>query len=292
MCANKHNLNKSSKGVKKRTKQRFEQRVLAAKMATMATTPQEQWKENLNLHLLCRDCKEDPPNLVEEFSSGDMVCGTCGLVLGDRIVDTRSEWRTFSNDDQGSDDPSRVGDGPNPLLNGSQLQTTIAFSDSANGRSRDLHRAQNKSTHDKSTKTLLAAYKELGTFCDGLHLPTNVSNTTKLLFKKVHDANAFRGKSQETVIAGCIFIACRQHKVPRTFREIFALTRVSKAEIGRIFKQLEKFFAAENLASKTKVEKTGGKSMLVGRLVLFCLANVIVKRANARGRRLQHYSVD
>ena len=46
---------------------------------------------NLNVHLLCPKCKEDPPNLVEEYSKGDIVCGSCGTVLGDRIVDTRSE---------------------------------------------------------------------------------------------------------------------------------------------------------------------------------------------------------
>lgn len=83
-----------------------------------------------------------PPNLVEEFSSGDMVCGSCGLVLGDRIIDTRSEWRTFANDDQGNDDPSRVGDSINPLLNGSQLETSIGFGEGM--RSRELHRAQNR----------------------------------------------------------------------------------------------------------------------------------------------------
>ena len=56
---------------------------------------------------------------------------------------------------------------------------------------------------------------------------------------KSTDAGVFRGKSQETIIAGCLFIACRQMGVPRTFREIFAVTKVSKAEIGRIFKVLE-----------------------------------------------------
>ncbi|MCJ1425352.1 transcription initiation factor IIB [Sticta canariensis] len=220
--------------------------------------PQDMWRENLNMQLICRECKEFPPNLVEEFSSGDMVCETCGLVLGDRIVDTRSEWRTFSNDDQGNDDPSRVGDGANPLLNGSQLQTTISFGDGSNSRSRDLHRAQNKSTHDKSTKGLLAAYKEIGALCDAMHIPKNVSDTAKHLFKMVNDAGAFRGKSQDTIIAGCIFIACRQCKVPRTFREIFALTKVSKAEIGRIFKSLEKFFAAQNKEKMDSVVQAGG----------------------------------
>ncbi|KAL9122161.1 MAG: hypothetical protein Q9187_001290 [Circinaria calcarea] len=221
-----------------------------------AEKPEEPWRENLNMHVICRECKEVPPNIVEEFSSGDMVCGSCGLVLGDRIVDTRSEWRTFSNDDGANDDPSRVGDVKNELLNGDQLTTTIAFGDGL-GRSRDLHRAQNKSTHDKSNKTLLAAYKEIGALCDAWNIPKNVSDTAKHLFKMVNDAGAFRGKSQEAIIAGCIFIACRQCKVPRTFREIFALTKVSKKEIGRIFKALEKFFAAQNKEKMENLEKDG-----------------------------------
>ena len=184
-------------------------------------------------------------------------------MLGDRIVDTRSEWRTFSNDDQGSDDPSRVGDAANPLLNGSQLQTTIAFQDGGSAKVRDLQRAQNKTTHDKSTKGLLAAYKEIGAFCDGLRVPRTVSDTAKHLFKQVNDASAFKGKSQESVIAGCIFIACRQTNVPRTFREIHALTKVSKPEVGRIFKALDKFFNAQNENKMRQAVQAGGQYWLL-----------------------------
>ena len=192
---------------------------------------QEQWKENLNMHMVCRECKEIPPNLVEEFSSGDMVCGSCGLVLGDRIVDTRSEWRTFSNDDQAGDDPSRVGDAANPLLNGAQLQTGISYNGGNAGRNRDLQRAQNKVTHDKTTKALLTAYREIDTFCESMSIPKSVADSAKGQFKEVYEAGAFRGKSQDNIIAGFIFISCRQHKVPRTFREIFALTKVSKGTL-------------------------------------------------------------
>ena len=200
---------------------------------------QETWKANLNMHLICRECKEFPPNLVEEFSSGDTVCGSCGLVLGDRIVDTRSEWRTFSNDDQAGDDPSRVGDAANPLLNGSQLQTSISFGGGNGGRNRDLQRAQSKATHDKGTKALLAAYKEIDAFAESMQVPKVVADSTKGMYKEVHDANAFRGKSQETLIAGMLFIACRQHKVPRTFREVFALTKVSKGRLLSSFDSTE-----------------------------------------------------
>jgi transcription initiation factor TFIIB len=235
----------------------YKPKMAAATLAVpgAANAAEGEYVENLNMTMICPDCKEFPPNLVEEFSSGDMVCGSCGLVLGDRIVDTRSEWRTFSNDDQGNDDPSRVGDAANPLLHGSQLQTTIAFGDGT-GRARDLHRAQNKSTHDKATKGLLAAYKEIGAHCDAVNIPKNVADTAKHLFKVVDDAKAFKGKSQEAIIAGCIFIACRQCSVPRTFREIYALTKVSKKDIGRTFKALEKFFASESVKNSLS---TGGK---------------------------------
>ncbi|KAI4132727.1 MAG: hypothetical protein LQ338_000557 [Usnochroma carphineum] len=224
----------------------------------LAVKPQEPWRQDLAMRLICKDCKEDPPNIVEDFSAGDTVCGSCGLVLGDRIVDTRSEWRTFTNDDQNNDDPSRVGDAANPLLNGAQLQTSIAFGAGGSAKARDLSRAQNKAVHDKATKVLMAAYKEIQALCDGLKIPKNVSDTAKHLFKITQDEGAFRGKSQETVIAGCIFIACRQCKVPRTFREVFSITKVSKAEIGRIFKQLERFFGERNNRMKESAIESGG----------------------------------
>ena len=192
--------------------------------------------------LICKDCREYPPNLVEEFAQGDIVCGSCGLVLSDRIIDTRSEWRTFANDDQSHDDPNRVGDGVNHLLNGSQLETSIGSAENAKGRAaRDLSRIQNKATELKSNKVLLQAYKEIQVLCDGLDAGKQVAEVAKHIFKLVDDEKLLKGKPQEAVIAGCIFIACRQCGAARTFRDIFNLTKVSKKEIGRVFKALETF---------------------------------------------------
>lgn len=263
---------KSAKGVKKREKRSIGKPKTLTKMAAQILAPSavpdgaavkvepQQWKENLSIQQKCPDCKEDPPNIVEEFSSGDMVCASCGLVLGERIIDTRSEWRTFSNDDQGNDDPSRVGEAANPLLSGgAQLQTNISFGDGT--KSRELARAQNKVNSNKTDKTLLTAYKEITAFGDSMGIPQMISDTAKHLFKMVSDSGAFKGKNQDTLIAGCIFIACRQCKAPRTFREIFSLTKVSKAEIGRVFKSLDKFFSQQNKEKMASI--TNGKSNVV-----------------------------
>jgi len=208
----------------------------------------EEWREDLNITMMCPDCREVPPNLVEEFSSGDTVCGSCGRVLGERGIDTRSEWRTFSNDDQGNDDPSRVGDAANPLLHGSQLQTEIGFGDGGL-RVRELSRAHNKSNHDKANKSLQSAYSHITTLCDSANISKPTAETTKMLYRLTDDAKLFKGKSQDAVIAGCLFIACRQNSQQRSFREIFKMTNVSKKEVGRTFKALETF-----LQNKKKLE--------------------------------------
>ncbi|SMR48178.1 unnamed protein product [Zymoseptoria tritici ST99CH_3D1] len=278
--AKNHKLRKSSKGIKKRATHRFE---VAHNKSSSPRTPlgkmaqglspgaipdpepkppqEEEWQQNLNVRLICRDCREDPPELREDHASGDLICENCGLVLQQRSIDTSSEWRTFSNDDQGNDDPSRVGDGPNALLNGAQLNTNIAFGDGGM-RSKELHRAQNKANHDKSNKLLLQAYKQIGALCDGWALPYTVSESAKHIYKDADESRLFKGKSQEALIAGCVFIACRRNNVPRTFREAMELTSVSKKEIGRTFKLLENF-----LMNKDKGKNAGSDAAANGAVV-------------------------
>lgn len=209
--------------------------------ATIVGGPNDDYKENDQVShiMMCPDCKEFPPNLTEEFSSGDMVCATCGLVVGDKIVDTRSEWRTFANDDTNGDDPSRVGDVGNPLFEDTvaTLQTTIG---SEGSNSFHLMKTQQK-TVEKGAKNLKEGFSQIKTLTDALQVGNNVRDTAMHIFKLADEKKFLKGKPQEAVIAGCIFVACRQGGVARTFREIFNLTRVSKKEIGRVFKLLEKF---------------------------------------------------
>jgi transcription initiation factor TFIIB len=168
--------------------------------------------------------------------------------LGDRIVDTRSEWRTFANDENG-DDPSRVGAVADPLLNGSQLDTVISARDGYSGRARELTRAQNKNSTSKSERNLVAAYKEIGAMAEAIGLPKNVSDIAKQLYKKIEDSKQLKGKTIQSIIAACIFIACRKANVPRTFKEICALTKVPKNEIGRVYKTIEKLLVADSQAN-------------------------------------------
>ena len=46
-------------------------------MQNPAAQKEEPFRPNLNVTIICPECK-DGSNIVEEFASGDMVCGNCG----------------------------------------------------------------------------------------------------------------------------------------------------------------------------------------------------------------------
>lgn len=186
-------------------------------------------------------CKEHPFDpLVEDYRAGDMVCSACGLVVGDRVVDVGSEWRTFSNE-KSNTDPSRVGGSENPLLNGTDLTTVIgratgdaAFDESGNAK---YHNRRNMSSSDRA---LVTAFREISNMADRINLTKTITDRANLLFKQVHDGKTLKGRSNDAIASACLYIACRQEGVPRTFKEICAISKVSKKEIGRCFKLILK----------------------------------------------------
>ncbi|KZO98134.1 TFIIB-domain-containing protein [Calocera viscosa TUFC12733] len=196
---------------------------------------------DLNVRLICPECKDPVPNIVEQYSSGDLVCGNCGMVLGDRIIDTRSEWRTFANEE--GDDPSRVGAASDPLMDGmEQLDTVISFQDGGSGLARELQRASAKTQAFKDGKTMMEGFKKIAQFCDSISLPKVISDTAKQLYKRVEEDRILKGKRMDAIVAACIFIACRQGHVPRTFREICNITKVNKKALGQCYKAMEAYF--------------------------------------------------
>ncbi len=167
-----------------------------------------------------------------------------GLILGNRVVDTRSEWRTFSNSDEGGVDPSRVGAASDPLLGGpNHLESTmIAMKEGGPSFAKDLNKTHARTAQVKTEKLLMQAFKEIQAMCERIGLSKIVVDSAKQLYKKVDDQKMLRGKTQEAIMAACIYIACREQNVTRTFKEICALTKVSKKEIGRCYKLLQPLF--------------------------------------------------
>lgn len=270
-----HNLTKTYKGIKKRRTERIVGKVIKPRpallprkndMALVAQPPPNtgtenkanEWRENLNTHLICPDCRQDPPDLIEDNSNADTICGNCGMVLSSRNISYESEWRTFNSDEGKGDDPNRVGEADNELLTSSNTGTAIGGGANASKETRRLKRAQAAQQDTRTDKVLTSAYMIVDQWGERAQIATKVRNTAKTYYKRVFDAGQFKGKNTDIVLASCLFLACRQHQVPRSFNEMFNITNVSKKDIGRTYKQLEKFLMADANDNIKKIENEGG----------------------------------
>merc|ERR1719361_641587 len=91
-----------------------------------------------------------------------------------------------------------------------------------------------------SDRALINAFRSISNMCDRINLPKTITDRANTLFKMVHDGKNLRGRSNDAISSACLYIACRQEGVPRTFKEIVAVSTVSKKEIGRCFKLILK----------------------------------------------------
>ena len=110
-------------------------------------------------------CESHPDAfLIEDHRAGDMICSQCGLVVGDRIIDVGSEWRTFANDKE-STDMTRVGAAEDPTMDGNDLSTTIGRATGSAGFDANglpIYRNRNlESSYEKAKRKANREIKEM-----------------------------------------------------------------------------------------------------------------------------------
>lgn len=173
-------------------------------------------------------CSRHPEaTLIEDHRAGDMICSTCGLVVGDRVVDVGSEWRTFSDS---NNDPSRVGAAENPLLD-NDLSTSI-------GRSTTGTEYHNRNNTNSTNRTLMAAYRDINEIADRVGLPRTITDEASLYFKRVFEQRKLRNRPRGAIVSACIYIACRTQGAARSFRELSTISGSPTKDIAKCYKKI------------------------------------------------------
>lgn len=187
-------------------------------------------------------CSAHPEaHLIEDHRAGDMICSQCGLVVGDRVIDVSSEWRTFSTGEKTGEDRCRVGAPENLLLGSADLTTMIGVSKGGSSYfSNNEAMYANQRNLLGQERALVHAFGIISNMCDRINLPEVIKERSHALYKMVHDGQNLKGRSHDAVASACLYIACRQEGVPRTFKEIVAISSVDKKDIGRCFKLILK----------------------------------------------------
>lgn len=201
----------------------------------------------------CPECGSD--DIVENWGQGAAECRGCGLVINERLLDLGTEWRTFTAEE--GDDPNRAGPAANPLLDGEQGTSIGTGSKGGGSLNIALSRAQNRNSSSASDKVMITVMASIDSYCLRLSLTGSVSKRAKELFKRYQDhltlkktsgpdeppkfsrSRALRDEEVKEIIAASLFIACRNEKAARTYKEICGLTKVPKKNVGATVKKME-----------------------------------------------------
>ena len=120
-----------------------------------------------------------------------------------------------------------------PLL-GADLSTIIGPSNGSHIK----YKSQNKLS--SSARVLKNAFNTISDVAERINLANVITERSKNLFKMVYEAQTLKGRTHDAIASACVYIACRQEGVPRSFKELVAVSNVNKKEIGRCFQLILK----------------------------------------------------
>lgn len=197
----------------------------------------------------CPECEST--DIVESWKDGTNVCRSCGYVVRQTLYDQGKEWRTFAEDE--GNNPNRAGPSANPLLEHEEA-TDVGKKRvrGEGGLALTVIRArkrQRQSAASKADRTMLEAISNIDKMCDRHSLTQTISDVAKELFKKYHDYltlkvdqsgienmvryRSLRASESNEIAASSLFLACRLQNAPRSFKEVYGITKVPQNIIGK-----------------------------------------------------------
>jgi transcription initiation factor TFIIB len=113
-------------------------------------------------------------DLVLDYKAGDIICSSCGEVIGDRVIDEGNEVKFYMNDD----DPHKSSRSSGMSESIGSLQTS--FVTSSESMKRTLERAQ-KFSSDKKELQALAHLNIVSEMCSKMNLIGSIKVSVNLL---------------------------------------------------------------------------------------------------------------
>ncbi|HEV8289946.1 MAG TPA: transcription initiation factor IIB [Candidatus Norongarragalinales archaeon] len=191
----------------------------------------------------CPECGSK--ELRKDPERGEIVCGKCGLVVEESLVQEGPEWRAFDAEQRAS--RARTGAPLKYMSPNKGLVTEIDQynRDTRGGKIAPSQQAQlyrmrkwhkRASISNSLERNLAIALTELNRVASHLGLQDSIRESAALLYRKCAERGLIRGRQIESVVSAVLYAICRQYGIPRTLDEIAAVSEIPKKEIGRTYR--------------------------------------------------------
>lgn len=183
----------------------------------------------------CQSC--GGTEFSNDYSLGIVICTNpeCGQV-NDNIMDCNPEWKQFDDDDKKG---GRCGAPINKLLPLSSIGTNIV----GFGKSRleTLHRWNSMPYKERSLNNV---FKIISNACQKNGILKCIEDDAKIMYKSLSESKHIdgknggkfiitRGRNRLSIIAACLFFACRRKGMTRTPKEIAKFFDINYLEMNR-----------------------------------------------------------
>ncbi len=196
----------------------------------------------------CPECKGINLNL--DSQRGEVICNDCGLILEDKMVYTGQEGggQFDKNDKKGrGGSPLSMQKFDKGLTTNVGITSDMYKLDSSKSRKYMRLKKWQERVSTSIERNLRLAMADLRRVSSFLNLPNVVRDEAARIYNHVLQRGLVRGRSMESVIAACIYAACRSYNIPRTLDEIANASDVERKEIGRTYR-----FVMRKIGMKTK----------------------------------------
>lgn len=195
----------------------------------------------------CSKCNS-PDKIVEDSANGIFVCVGCGSVICD-IYDSNPEWKQY---DDGKDVVGRCSNPTNFFLPLSSLGTSIA---GAKSKIKILHGWSAMPYRERSLHGVL---KEIQSKCRANGIVKYIEDDAKILYKNLSESKhpygknvgkniIIRGANRKSLIAACVFFACKRKGNTRSPKEISKLFGLKYKDITKGCKTFMRFMKIRSM---------------------------------------------
>jgi transcription initiation factor TFIIB len=192
---------------------------------------------------------------ITDYESGEIICGTCGMVISDKIQSNGPEWHNFEEGGtiigisaESNAPRKRPGSTFSLARYDKGLYTVIGERDSdAYGRQLDpliRHSMHKMRMYDAMSQSAFRdrnrkkAFTELYKLKDKIGLSDAIVEKTAYIYRKAEKRGIIRGRTIPSILAASLYIACREMVAPKTLKEIAKASNIRSKTLSKDYRLL------------------------------------------------------
>jgi transcription initiation factor TFIIB len=200
----------------------------------------------------CGACNTED-QIFEDFTYGISVCKNCGNVIA-TLMDKTPEWKQYNDGGEYSKEVGRCSSMP---TNHFFPQSSIGTSISGSNRSK-IKILHSWSAMPYKERSLYIILKKIQTNCEKANIVKCIEDDAKILCKNISECKhikgvnkgkkiIIRGRNRESLIAACVFYACKKKGETRSPKEIAKIFGLKYTEITKGCKTFLKLMKIRNM---------------------------------------------